>query len=83
MTSRQYGINYKKIIENLKPFPKDSENYEVDHIVPLSWFDFNNPEEIRWAFAPENHQWMKKEDNRKKSDKYISIKKEPIKNKNI
>jgi len=70
-TSNEYGINYKKIIEHLKPFPKDIENYEVDHIVPLSWFDFNNPEEIKWAWAPENHQWLTKEENRSKSNNFM------------
>ncbi len=71
MSSRKYGINYKKIIEHLKPFPKDIENYEVDHIIPLSWFDFNNPKEIKWAFAPENHQWLLKEENMSKGNRFM------------
>ena len=71
MSSRKYGINYKAIIEHLKPFPKDIENYEVDHVVPLSWFDFNNLEEIKWAWAPENHQWLTIEENRNKSDRFM------------
>ncbi len=54
-TSKKYGINFQAIIEQLKPFPEDIENYHIDHIIPLSWFDFNNPQEIKWAFAPENH----------------------------
>ena len=71
MKSKDYGINYKKIIEHLKPFPKDIEKYEVDHIVPLSWFNFNNKEEIKWAFAPENHQWLLAKDNRKKHNNFM------------
>jgi len=63
MSSKQYGINYPKIIEHLKPFPKDISKYEVDHIIPLSLFDHNNPEQIKKAWAPENHQWLTKEIN--------------------
>ena len=66
----EYGINYNKIIDALKPFPENMEEYNIDHIFPLSAFDFNNPEEIKLAFAPENHQWLKKEDNFKKNAKY-------------
>ena len=70
-SASKYGINYKKIIEYLKPFPKDIENYEVDHIIPLSWFDFNNPKEIKWAFAPENHQWLLEEKNGSKGNRFM------------
>ncbi len=73
-TSNKYGVNYDKIIENLKPFPKRIGNYEVDHIIPLSWFNFNNQEEIKWAFAPENHQWLTKKENQEKKNRYIYIK---------
>ena len=66
----EYGINYFAIIEHLKPFPKNIENYHIDHILPLCAFDFNNPIHIKAAFAPENHQWLKKEDNMKKNRKY-------------
>ena len=72
--SVEYGIDYNAIIEYLKPFPKDIESYHVDHIIPLSWFNFNNPQEIKWAFAPENHQWLTKEENIEKGNKYIYVK---------
>jgi hypothetical protein len=66
----KYGIDYKKIIEYLKPFPPDMENWEIHHIRPLVTFNFINNglidyDEIKKAFAPENHQWMKKEEHRK------------------
>ncbi len=72
-TSKKYGINFTKIIEHMKPFPKDIENYHIDHIIPLSWFDFNNSKEIKWAFAPENHQWLKAEENIIKGNRKIYI----------
>jgi len=61
--SREYGINYKKIIDHLKPFPKDKHLYHIDHIKPLFSFNLNNPDEVRQAFAPENHQWLLAERN--------------------
>ncbi len=70
-SSKEHGISYKAIIEHLKPFPKDIENYHKDHIIPLRWFDFNNPKEIVWALSPENWQWLRKELNLWKSDKFI------------
>lgn len=73
MPSNKYGINYKEIIEHLKPFPKDIENYHVDHIIPVSWFNHNDPAEIRWAWAPENLQWLSKEKNISKGNKFISV----------
>ena len=71
MKSKDYGINYKAIIENLKPFPTNLSEYDIDHIIPLSWFDFNNPKEIKWAFAPENHQWLLKGKNRSKNNRFM------------
>lgn len=64
--SDEYGIDYKGIIEHLtKNMPSDfkREDYHVDHIKPLCSFDFTKEEDIRAAFKPENHQWLKKEDN--------------------
>ena len=71
-TTNKYGIDFKKIIEHLKPFPKDIKKYHVDHIKPISSFKLVNPdgsmneEEIKKAFAPENHQWLLAKDNLKK-----------------
>lgn len=59
--SGEYGIDYNKIIEHLKPFPKDLSNYEIHHIKPLHTFSFVNKDcstnlkEVSKAFAPENH----------------------------
>ena len=68
--SNKYGIEYAKIIEHLKPFPKEMSNYHVDHIKPLCSFNLNDPEQIRKAFAPENHQWLYKTENLKKGGGY-------------
>ncbi|MEK6882559.1 MAG: hypothetical protein AABY22_23260 [Nanoarchaeota archaeon] len=73
--SKEYGVDYKAIIEHLKPFPKDISKYHIDHIKPLCSFDLNNQEQIKSAFAPENHQWLLAEQNLSKAgrDRLLSI----------
>lgn len=70
-TSKKYGINYKKIIENLKPFPKNIKNYHIDHIKPLCSFDLNNPEEVKKAFDKSNLQWLTAKENMKKGSNFL------------
>jgi len=65
----EYGIDYKAIIEYLGPMPKDGKDYQIDHIIPLSRFDFNDLEQIKLAFSPENHQFLTAEENLKKGNK--------------
>lgn len=68
--SDEYGVNYHKIIEHIGPCPGNREDYHIDHIFPLFAFNFNNIKHITIAFSPENHRWLKKEDNLKKGKKY-------------
>lgn len=63
----EYGINYENIINHLKPFPKNLSKYHIDHIQPLCSFNLENPNEIKKAFAPENHQWLLAKENFRKS----------------
>jgi hypothetical protein len=69
--SKKYGIDFEKIIEHLKPFPKDISKYHIDHIIPLSRFNLNNKNQIKIAFSPENHQWLLARENMSKKDKII------------
>jgi len=62
----EYGIDYTAIIEHLKPFPTHRHLFHIDHIIPLWSFDFDDPEQIKEAFAPKNHQWLLIEKNLKK-----------------
>jgi len=71
-SSSKYGINYNEIIEHLKPFPKDISKYHIDHIKPLCTFDLTDNEQVKVAFAPENHQWLTVEQNFKKGGRYGS-----------
>lgn len=68
--SKDYGVDYDAIIRNLGACPGVLEEYHIDHIKPLVLFDLNDLEQIKLAFAPENHQWLRKEENLKKSSKY-------------
>jgi len=63
-------INYKAVIEHIGKCPGNPKNYHIDHIRPISSFDLTNKQEIKKAFAPENHQWLTKTENLKKGKKY-------------
>ena len=74
MGSKKYGIDWNKVIESLKPFPKNIKNYEIDHIIPLHSFNLEDNIEIKKAFDPSNLQWLTIEENRKKSGKIVDNK---------
>jgi len=66
-TANKYGIDYKAILDHLGPHPNTrgiKGDFQIDHIIPLSSFDLNDPEQIKLAFAPGNHQWMKAKENK-------------------
>jgi hypothetical protein len=73
MSSKRYGINWKEVIEHLKPFPINIEDYEIDHIIPLHTFNLTDIKEVKRAFSPENLQWLTKYENRSKGGRIISI----------
>ena len=70
MSSKEYGIDYKKIIEHLKPTPNDIKKI-IHHIIPLRSFNFinengsTNIEEVKIAMAPENHKLLNIEEHKK------------------
>lgn len=73
-SSDELGINYNDIVKHLnKTIPIDYKNnpskYEIDHIIPLASFNFDDSEQIKKAFSPENHQWLTSKDNLIKRDK--------------
>ncbi len=71
MSSKKYGVDYKGIIEHLKPLPNNLKEYDIHHIKPLFTFNFinkdgsTNLEEVKRAFAPENHKLMLTIEHRK------------------
>jgi len=81
MTSKKYGIDYRAIIEHLKPFPENLKDYHIDHIKPLCSFNLinldgsTNLKEIKKAFAPENLRWLIARENQRKNamDRLVSV----------
>jgi len=53
-----YGINLYDLIDYLKPFPKDIENYELDHIIPIREFDLTDRDQIKKAYKKTNLQLL-------------------------
>ena len=70
MSASKYGLDWKKIIESLKPFPQKIKNYEIDHIIPLRTFNLEDHNQVKKAFSPNNLQWLTISENRKKGGKY-------------
>ncbi len=72
MSSKKYGIDYGAIIAHLGPHPNTlglKGSWEIDHIIPLSRFDLNDPEQIILSFAPENLRWCPAKENWEKHAK--------------
>jgi hypothetical protein len=69
-SSKDYGINWQEIIEYIGSCPGDRNEHHIDHIVPLSAFNFDNLVHIKIAFSPQNHRWLNKKDNLRKHNKY-------------
>lgn len=67
----KYKVDYQLIINHLGPCPGPRNEWHIDHIVPLCLFDLNDPKQLKAAFAPENHQWLTKEENLKKGKKIL------------
>jgi len=57
-TADEYGIDYQAILDHLGPCPGPRAEWHIDHIRPLSSFDWTDPLTPQKAFAPENHQCL-------------------------
>jgi hypothetical protein len=69
----KHNIDYAAIIQHLGPCPGPTKDYHIDHIRPLISFDLTDPEQIKLAFSPDNHQWLPKIENLKKGKKYANL----------
>lgn len=68
-----YGIDVEAIAKHIGPCPGDLKDWHIDHIRPLSSFDFSDASQIAIAFRPENHQWLPAQENLIKHAKYDPI----------
>lgn len=64
--SFRYGVDYKAIVDHIGSCPGPRKEWHIDHIIPLASFDHTDPEQIRRAWAPENHQWLPATENQQK-----------------
>ena len=63
-----YRIDLHKIIKKLQPFPKNIQDYELDHIIPISKFDLTKRDQIKKAYNPNNLQLLTHHENKKKTN---------------
>lgn len=69
----QYNINFKKIFETIGDCPGTRKEYHLDHVIPLSYFDFNVPEHFELCHRPENLRWLRARSNLVKNARFIPI----------
>lgn len=62
----EYGIDFDAIHNHIGPRPDSS--YHLDHIIPISVFNLDIPEQVRLAHIPQNLRWILKTENLKKKD---------------
>ncbi len=67
-----YGIDLNEIINYLKPFPKNLNGYEIDHIIPIKNFNLDNREETSKAYSKNNLRLIPSIQNKIKGSKFSS-----------
>ena len=55
---------------NGSPSIEELKDLDIDHIVPLSWFDLNNEDHVRVSSHWTNLQYLGRRDNESKGDRY-------------
>jgi len=64
----QYGIDVNSILLNIGERP--SPDYHLDHILPVSAFDFTDPFQVWACNHKDNLRWLDSKKNMEKSDKH-------------
>lgn len=68
----EYGIDFEAIYNKIGPKPEG--NYHLDHIIPMSVFDFDIYEHVRMCNSPENLRWVLGKENLEKWNKiYVDL----------
>jgi len=65
----EYGIDFSAIYNKIGPRPH--KDFQLDHIIPVRAFNFDDPEHVRLSHIPENLRWIHKDENNAKKDKII------------
>lgn len=66
----EFDIDWSSICDHLKLLKHNSDDH-IDHVVPLSFFNFNDLSQIKLAFSAKNHCWVNKSTNSRKSDRLL------------
>lgn len=66
---KAYSINTRLIFNRIGAKP--SNEYGLDHIIPLSIFDLSNPLHVELAYSPENLRWLTNKENTEKGSTII------------
>jgi len=69
--SREYGIDYEAIFKHIGPCP--GKGWEIDHIIPLALFNLDDPEQVKKAFAPENHHGYLNQKTSERASTYLFL----------
>lgn len=69
----QYGIDFEAIYKKVGPCPGSGKAWHLDHIIPVSIFDLDNPEHVKLAHISENLRWLDSKCNISKSDDIIDL----------
>jgi len=67
--TKMYGVDISTSVKKLGKRPEGI--YDLDHVIPKSWFNHDNPLEIKWCWAPENLQWLEHDINMWKGARFI------------
>ena len=63
-------IRWDEIAAHLaSTLPGCGSDYEIDHRVALAQFDLRDEQQVQQAFAPANHQWLRRGVNQSKGAK--------------
>lgn len=73
MSCKQYGIDFEAIYNKVGPCPGSGKDWHLDHIIPISIFNLDNPEHVILSHLPENLRWLESKINTSKSDDIIDL----------
>lgn len=69
----QWNISFKNIYNAIGSCPGTRKEYHLDHIIPLSYFDFNVPEHFELCHRPENLRWLPDRTNGHKHARFVPL----------
>ena len=79
-SSSKYGVDYSAITSSLEKEAEEvhdksigqlrEEGYHVDHIIPVSNYNLEDPEEVGRCYHPDNLRWLPGRENESRGNKF-------------